>query len=406
MRRYANGFSTMLGEVRLLSLAYWDELIMTLPDWKQIRRAGAMGIAGASALLVAGCNQFANIPKHLRPLSSSTQVLLENKGMEKDSPILLRIFKEDAELEVWKKQKQTGKYALLNTYDICKWSGELGPKFREGDRQAPEGFYTVTPAQMNPKSSYHLSFNLGFPNAYDKANGRTGSHLMVHGACSSRGCYSMDDDQIQEIYTLARLAFQGGQRSFQVQAYPFRMTPANIAKNRKSPHIDFWKMLKEGHDHFQVTGQPPKIDVCSKRYVFNAVPQAGVKFSPTAECPELSVPDPIRLAVADRQRRDQTKTEEIIARLDARENGRGPLRSLFGNTAVASAEPAPQSAPASFVVASEPTPQPKPTSPVAKKRPVPEQPAESEGGIATAYSLETEDTGSDGFISALMKRIW
>ncbi len=398
----------MMSDVRILSLAYWDELMMTLPDWKTIRRAGCMAVAGASVLLVAGCNQFANIPKHLRPLSSGTQVLLEDKGMEKDSPILLRIFKQDAELEVWKKRKETGKFALLRKYDICKWSGELGPKFREGDRQAPEGFYTITPAQMNPNSSYHLSFNLGFPNRYDRAHGRTGSHLMVHGACSSRGCYSMTDDQIQEIYTLARLAFQGGQRSFQVQAFPFRMTPANMAANRKSPHIEFWRMLKEGHDHFQVTGQPPKIDVCSKRYVFNAVPQAGVKFNATAECPDISVPDPIRLAVAERQRRDETKTEQIVARLEARENGKGPLQSLFGNTAVASAQPAPQSTPTSFVVASEPAPKTVAAATVAaaEKKPVPEKQSEPDNEIATAYSLETEDTGSDGFISSLMKRIW
>ena len=62
----------------------------------------------------------------------------------------MRIFKEEAELEVWKEDK-TGRFALLKTYPICRWSGELGPKVKEGDRQAPEGFYTITPALMNPE---------------------------------------------------------------------------------------------------------------------------------------------------------------------------------------------------------------------------------------------------------------
>ena len=154
----------MFCDDRRPSLVYWDELKMTFAGLKLFRRAGTLAFAGVTALLLAGCNQFADIPKHMRPLSSNTKLLMEKKGMDEKSPILVRIFKQESELEVWKKQKQTGKYALLKTYEICKWSGELGPKFREGDRQAPEGFYTINPAQMNPNSSYHLAFNLGYPN--------------------------------------------------------------------------------------------------------------------------------------------------------------------------------------------------------------------------------------------------
>src|SRR6267154_4940936 len=133
--------------------------------------------------------------------------------------LLVRLFKQEAELEVWK-QDRSGRFALLKTYPICRWSGDLGPKVREGDRQAPEGFYAITPAQMNPQSNYYLSFNTGYPNAFDSALGRTGSQLMVHGDCSSRGCYAMTDEQISEIYSLGRESFFGGQRSFQLQAYP------------------------------------------------------------------------------------------------------------------------------------------------------------------------------------------
>ena len=90
--------------------------------------------------------------------------------MSKNDPILIRSYKKEAEMEVWKRSAN-GRYALLKTYPICRWSGQLGPKVREGDRQAPEGFYTVTPAQMNPNSAYYLSFDTGFPNAYDRSLG-------------------------------------------------------------------------------------------------------------------------------------------------------------------------------------------------------------------------------------------
>ena len=146
----------------------------------------------------------------------------------------------------------------------------MGPKVQEGDRQAPEGFYTITPRQMNPNSNYHLAFNTGFPNAHDRANDRSGSSLMIHGDCASVGCYAMTDEQITEIYSLAREAFFGGQRSFQVQAYPFRMTPLNMARHRNSPHLAFWKVLKQGSDHFEVTRKEPKVAVCDKHYVFDA----------------------------------------------------------------------------------------------------------------------------------------
>ena len=191
------------------------------------------------------------------------------KDMDLQSPILVRLFKQEAELEVWK-QDRSGRFALLKTYPICRWSGDLGPKVREGDRQAPEGFYTITPAQMNPQSAYYLSFNTGYPNAYRPALGRTGSQLMVHGDCSSRGCYAMTDEQIAEIYSLGRESFFGGQKAFQFQAYPFRMTPINMAKHRNNPNMPFWKMIKEGYDHFEVTRQEPKVDFCEKKYVFDA----------------------------------------------------------------------------------------------------------------------------------------
>ena len=156
--------------------------------------------------------------------------------MPKYSPIVVRLFKEEAELEVWK-QDTTGRFQILKTYPICRWSGDLGPKLHEGDRQAPEGFYTITPELMNPNSNFYLSINLGYPNSFDKANNRNGSFLMIHGDCLSSGCYAMTDEQISEIYSLARNSFLSGRPSFQVQAYPFRLTPANLARHRNSPNL-------------------------------------------------------------------------------------------------------------------------------------------------------------------------
>jgi murein L,D-transpeptidase YafK len=268
----------------------------------------------AAATGLAGCNPGttpAASGRHMQPLSERIGAELRAKNMEKGSPILVRIFKEEAELDVWK-QDRTGRFALFHTYPICRWSGELGPKIREGDRQAPEGFYTITPGLMNPNSNYYLAINTGFPNTYDRANGHTGALLMIHGDCSSSGCYAMTDEQIADIYSLARESFFGGQRSFQVEAFPFRMTPLNMARHHNSPHMAFWQMLKQGYDHFEVTHREPKVDVCEKRYVFDA--ESMAQFDPAERCPAYKVPEAIAAAVQDRQRRDDSLTAELISR--------------------------------------------------------------------------------------------
>src|SRR5437879_3305342 len=243
-------------------------------------------------MMLAACSggPTASSGRHVQPLSKHVLAELKTKNMEKESPILMRIFKEEAELEVWK-QDDSGRFALFRTYPICRWSGELGPKMKTGDRQAPEGFYTITPDLMNPNSSQYLAINSGFPNAYDRTNGRTGAFLMIHGGCSSAGCYAMTDEQIAEIYALARESFFGGQKSFQLQAYPFRMTPLNMARHRNSPHMAFWRMIKQGYDHIEVTRLEPKVDVCDRHYVFNA--ESSGKFSPADRCPAYTVPQEI-----------------------------------------------------------------------------------------------------------------
>jgi murein L,D-transpeptidase YafK len=227
-------------------------------------------IAAALALALTGCGGPATrSTRHLTPIPPQTLALMAEKGMSSSDPILMRAYKKESELEVWKRRAD-GKYAHFKTYPICRWSGQLGPKIRQGDRQAPEGFYTVAPAQMNPDSANYLSFDTGYPNAYDRVHGRTGAYLMVHGSCSSAGCYAMTDKAIAEIYAMAREAFAGGQPAFQFQAYPFRMRAENFAKHRGDPNIAFWRNLKEGSDIFEVTREEPSVSVMNQRYDFGA----------------------------------------------------------------------------------------------------------------------------------------
>ncbi len=266
----------------------------------------ALGVAGCTDSSVKNLSEVAN-----KQLPDSILAEMKAKGMLRNSSVMARIFKEEGKLEIWK-AKTNGRYDMVASYDICKWSGKLGPKFTEGDRQAPEGFYTVRPSQMNPNSNYHLAFNIGYPNAFDRANGRTGSNLMVHGACSSSGCYSMTDAQIEQIYAFGRDAFQGGQTEFQIQAFPFRMTAANMARYRNDPNYEFWKMLKVGYDQFEITRVPPKVDVCEKRYVFNQIPADGQAFNPTGACPATTQPDSLKTAYKSYQSTYETAYNSAV----------------------------------------------------------------------------------------------
>ncbi len=289
--------------------------------YRSLVRALALSAALAVGTLLAGCNtdevSLATNAKANQPVPPKLIAAMVEKDMDLQSPILVRLFKQEAELDVWK-QDRSGHFALLKTYPICRWSGDLGPKVREGDRQAPEGFYSISPAQMNPQSAYYLSFNTGFPNAFDRSLGRTGSELMVHGDCSSRGCYAMTDEQIAEIYSLGRESFFGGQRAFQFQAYPFRMTAANMAKHRNNPNMPFWRMIKEGNDHFEVSRQEPKVDFCEKKYVFDAARAPNATrdpvFEASAKCPAYVIPDDLAAGVREKQQADDAEMARLAAR--------------------------------------------------------------------------------------------
>jgi murein L,D-transpeptidase YafK len=296
----------------------WSFILISRTLIRALVTSAALAAAGA---LLAGCDadevSLANNAKANQPVPPKLLAAMVEKDMDLQSPILIRLFKQEAELEIWK-QDRSGKFALLKTYPICRWSGDLGPKTREGDRQAPEGFYSITPAQMNPQSAYYLSFNTGYPNGYDRSLGHTGSELMVHGDCSSRGCYAMTDEQIAEIYAMGRESFFGGQKGFQFEAFPFHMTALNMAKHRNNPNMAFWKMIKEGYDHFEITHQEPKVDFCEKHYVFDAAraPNATKDpvFEAAAKCPAYVVPDELAEATRQKQDEDQAEMAKLIAK--------------------------------------------------------------------------------------------
>ncbi len=293
---------------------------------RTIRLLASFAVAVSGAALLAGCEETGTTSsyKAFSPIPVETEQLMTAKGTTKDAPLLIRAFKKEAELEVWKR-KPDGKYVFLKTFPMCRWSGQLGPKVNEGDRQVPEGFYTITPGQMNPNSHYYLSFNVGYPNAYDRANGHTGGSIMVHGICSSAGCFSMTDKQIEEIYALARDSFAGGQRAIQMQSYPFRMTAENLAKLRLDPNMPFWRELKKGADQFELTKTETPVGVCNRHYVFGATAKGEARFDATAKCPPLNEDAETKALIEAKAARDDADVAALVAK------GVKPVRIIYAD---------------------------------------------------------------------------
>lgn len=191
-------------------------------------------------------------------------------GLRCGDPVFIRAFKEEKLLQLFVRSRASGKFVLFRTYPIAAASGVLGPKLVEGDGQVPEGFYHVPPAAMNPASRYHLAFNIGYPNEFDRAHQRTGSAIMVHGNSVSIGCLAMTDDKIEEIYTLCAAAHHGGQADFSVHLFPFRMTADRLEKAAGTPHHAFWKNLADGYESFEKSQVPPDVSVHAGRYEFQS----------------------------------------------------------------------------------------------------------------------------------------
>ncbi|MCB1521903.1 MAG: murein L,D-transpeptidase [Hyphomicrobiaceae bacterium] len=246
----------------IVAVLVFTNLANVLRDHDQrglaLERAKRLGL-WAMGLSLPGSPDYANLDNRLA-----------SAGMKLGQPVFLRIFKREFELEIWLKNGE--RFNHFATYPICRWSGKLGPKLKQGDHQAPEGFYWVSAKSLNPASRWHRSFNLGFPNTFDRAQGRTGSFLMVHGGCGSVGCYAMTNAAVDEIWRIVTAALDGGQKRFQVQALPFRMTPANLAESERTPNAPFWQSLRDGYDLFEQSRLPPIVRVCSGRYEATAAP--------------------------------------------------------------------------------------------------------------------------------------
>jgi len=259
LRRLGTGLTCLI-LVALAGLVVWGIWPLIYADLEQyeIQLERARRLARSSlGLPLAGTPDLAKLDTRLAA-----------HGVKLGSPIFMRIFKREFELELW--MLRDGRFHRFATYPICRWSGRLGPKLRQGDHQAPEGFYTVDSKALNATSRWHRSFNLGFPNSFDRSYGRTGSFIMVHGGCSSIGCYAMTNAVVDELWRIVTAALSGGQKRFQVQVFPFRMTDGNMEKHAGSKHAGFWRELKAGHDLFESDLLPPRVSVCARRYLFES----------------------------------------------------------------------------------------------------------------------------------------
>lgn len=228
---------------------------------------------------------------------------LAKAGLTRGAPVLLRIFKEESELELW--MQTGGVYKLFATYPICRWKGVLGPKLFEGDKQSPEGFYSFGQESLIWQGHYFRAFNVNFPNVLDRSLGRTGSGILIHGACSSIGCFAMTDSTIDEIFDLIVAGFANGQARVQVHQFPFKMTADNLNKQAGSPWIGFWRDLKPASDLFVATRLPPRIGVCDGRYVVRPgvlADGSGDHLADWCSSP-IAVADPGRLAQLMAERR-------------------------------------------------------------------------------------------------------
>ena len=228
--------------------AFRIELKDVAPDRIERQRAAALG----------------HVPLPGTPNVAQFDQRLKENGFAVGAAMFIRVFKAESELEVW--LQKGDRFELFATYPICHWSGTLGPKVSEGDKQSPEGVYTVTQRQLHMIGRHPRSLNLGFPNALDKQFQRTGSYILIHGGCGSVGCFAMTNPVIEEVFTLAQAALRNGQDALHVHAFPFRLSEARLQAYATHEWYDFWRNLKDVYDTFEKTRRPPKVSVCEGRY--------------------------------------------------------------------------------------------------------------------------------------------
>jgi murein L,D-transpeptidase YafK len=243
------------------ALHYWLAHVMQTLTREHLPLPYPAPPAGGQWQTMSATDRLASVRARLLPKLHDE---LAASQLRLGQPVFIRIFKESRELELWLKGTDNS-WKLFRNYPIACYSGTLGPKTREGDLQAPEGFYSVTSKQLNPASSYHLSFNIGYPNAYDLAHQRTGSLIMVHGNTVSIGCFAMTDPLIEEIYLVVAAALKNN-ATVPIHSFPFRMTEDRMQKAQASPHQDFWQNLRPAHELFEKERRVPQVTVENGRY--------------------------------------------------------------------------------------------------------------------------------------------
>jgi len=222
--------------------------------------------------------------------------------------VYVRSFKYDGQLEVWVKNERKESFKLFKTYKVCALAGSLGPKRMEGDYQVPEGFYYIN--ELNPKSNYHLSLGLNYPNASDRLlsdSARPGGDIYIHGSCVTVGCIPIKDDQIEELYIIAAHAKNAGQDFIPVHIFPIRYNNkrssdylAQLTKTDASLK-SFAANLEGVYDHFELTHQLPVIMTSTRGdYVYANLSK---KVPPP--------PKPVKVKVAHRVRNIE-KVEEVV----------------------------------------------------------------------------------------------
>lgn len=276
-QRNLRGFSAVLLASAMLA---WSGPASSLPlEFKNITSelAARKKAAKQGKLPLPGTPELGNIDERLA-----------KRGLSKDAAILIRIFKAEAELEVWVSRGPGAAYARFATYPICYFSGTLGPKLKEGDRQSPEGFYTVARPQAYPGGPrWPKSINIGYPNPFDQVHDRTGSDILIHGGCASIGCFAMTNAVANEVRDLTVRALDAGQSYVHIHVFPFRMTKANFYRYDNPKWHDFWRNLKEGYDIFERTKQPPRVSVCGTSYRFEETGSLdGANPGPVTVCPQ------------------------------------------------------------------------------------------------------------------------
>ncbi len=230
---------------------------------------------------------LANQPALSGP-SSGLAEAFSRKHLKLGSPVLIRIYKQSSELELW--VLRGPRFVLLNVYPICRWSGRLGPKLQAGDRQSPEGVYTITAAGLIVNDRWHRAMNINYPNRYDRVNSRTGSGILIHGRCRSIGCFALSDANVEEVYEAVRSALAAGQRQVQVVALPLRFRNKSVEAPPDLP--GFWQDLSREEALFHRDRVPAPAWLCGGRYVFEDRLAHGGKTMPESslDCSPLNRP--------------------------------------------------------------------------------------------------------------------